>query len=88
MKCKTHNRRGSKTRSIGVHASNNENSDTENDDCPLRASKMKDLRHPAEPFFQKESDIDVTILPNEESEEEDYHSLFGMLGIYLVNETS
>ena len=35
---------GSKTnRSIGVHASNNENSDSENDDYPLRASKMKDL---------------------------------------------
>ena len=33
---------------------------------------MKDLRHPAEPFFQNESDIDVTIHSNEESEEEDY----------------
>ena len=39
---------GSKTnRSIGVHASNNENSDSENDNYPLRASKMKDSRHPA-----------------------------------------
>ena len=38
---------GSKTKSIGVHASNNENSDFENDDYPLRASKMKDVKHPA-----------------------------------------
>ena len=65
---------GSKTRSIGVHASNNENSDSENDDYPLRASKMKDLKHPARPFFQNESDVDVTILSYEESEEEDYHN--------------
>ena len=34
---------GSKTKSIGAHASNNENSDSENDDYPLRASKMEDL---------------------------------------------
>ena len=31
---------------------------------------MKDLRHPAKPFFQNESDIDVTVLPNEESDVE------------------
>ena len=69
---------GSKTnRSIGVHASNNENSDSENDDYPLRASKMKDLRHPARPIFNNESDVDVTINPEDESdaeEVEDYHS--------------
>ena len=35
---------------IGVHASNKENSDSEND-YPLRASKMKDLKHPAKPLF-------------------------------------
>ena len=68
---------GSKTnRSIGVHASNNENSDSENDDYPLRASKMKDLRHPARPIFHNESDVDVTINPEDESdaeEVEDYH---------------
>ena len=69
---------GSKTnKSIGVHASNNENSDSDNDDYPLRASKMKDLRHPAKPLFHNESDVDVTILSNEETdaeEEEDYHT--------------
>ena len=71
---------GSKTNiSIGVHASNNENSDSENDDYPLRASKMKDLRHPARPVLHSDSDVDVTIHPDEESdveEVEDYHRLF------------
>ena len=70
---------GSKTiRSLGVHASNNEDSDSENDDYPLRASKMKDLRHPARPVFHNESDVDVTIHPDEESdaeEVEDSHSI-------------
>ena len=64
---------GSKTKSIGVHAPNNENSDSENNDYPLRVSKMEDLRHPAKPFFQNEPDIDVTVLSNEESDEKDYH---------------
>ena len=61
---------GSKlSKSIGVHASNNENSDSENDDYPLRASKMKDFKHPAKPFF--------VVLSNEESEQEDYHMVTG-----------
>ena len=66
---------GSKTaQSIGVHASNTENSDFENDDYPLRASKMKDPKHPAKPLFQTRSDVDVTINSDEESDiEEDYH---------------
>ena len=67
---------GSKlSKSIGVHASNNENSDSENDDYPLRASKMKDLKHPAKPFFETETDLDQIELSNEESEQEDYHKL-------------
>ena len=41
--------------SIGVHASNNENSDSEYDDYSLRASKMKELKHPAKPLIQNES---------------------------------
>ena len=64
-------------KSIGVHASKNENSDYESDDFPPKASKMKDLKQPADPFYQNESDIDVTILPDEESdvkEVEDYHT--------------
>ena len=35
---------------------------------------MKDLKHPAKPLFQSESDVDVTILSNEECDEEDYHN--------------
>ena len=73
---------GSKTvRSMGVRASNNENSDSENDDHPLRASKMKDLRHPAKPLFRSESDVNITIHSDEESNtespEEDYHMVTG-----------
>ena len=58
---------------MGVCTSNIENSDFENDDYPLRASQMRDLKHLAKPLFQHESDVDVTILSNEKSDEEDYH---------------
>ena len=73
---------GSKTnKPIGVHASLNENSDSEDEDYPLRASKMKDLRHPAKPLFRAESDVDVTIHSDEESDaeplREDYHMVTG-----------
>ena len=61
-------------RSIGLCASNIENTDSENDDYPLKASKMKDLKHPARALFQNESDVDVTIHSKEESEVEDYHT--------------
>ena len=67
---------GSKTNMpMGVHASNNEDLDSKNDDFPFRASKMKDLKHPAKPLYRNEADVDVTILSNEESHEEDYHTL-------------
>ena len=69
-------------RSLGVHAPNNENPDSEKDDYPLRASKMKDLKNPARPLFQYKSDVGVTIHSNEESEEEDYHTAF--LNYFLV----
>ena len=39
-------------RSTGVHASNNEDSDSENEVYPLRASKTKDLKHPAKTIFR------------------------------------
>ena len=61
--------------SVGVRASNIENSDSENEDYPLRASKMRDLKHPANHLFRSESDVDVTIHSDEESdaaEIEDY----------------
>ena len=60
-------------RSIEVRASNNKNSDSENDDFPLKASKMKDLKLPADPLYQIESDVNVAVLSNEETDEEDYH---------------
>ena len=70
---------GSKVnKSIGAHASNNENSDSENEDYPLKASKMKELKHPAKPLY--ESDVDVTIHSDEESDAEsleDYHMVTG-----------
>ena len=70
---------GSRTiRSIGVHASNNENSETEDEDFPLRASKAKDLKKPAKPIYG--SDVDVTIHSDEESDAEsieDYHMVTG-----------
>ena len=67
---------GSKSiRSNGVHASNIENSDTENeDDHPLRASDMRELRNPARPLCQNEPNLDETIISERDSEEEDYHS--------------
>ena len=48
-------------KSRGVRPSNNEKSDSENDDYLLRASKMKDLKHPEKPLFHNESVVDVTI---------------------------
>ena len=80
---------GSKTnRSLGVHASNNENSDSEIDDYPLRASKMNDLRHPAKPTFHNESDVDIIINLEDESdaeEVEDYHTLIICSRIFASN---
>ena len=63
------------SKSIGVHASNFENSDSENEDYPLKASGSKDLRHPAKPLYRNEIDINETMISNEDSEEEDYHTI-------------
>ena len=70
---------GSKSiRSNGVHASNIDNSDIENeDDHPLRASDMRELRNPARPLCQNEPNLDETIISEEDSEEEDYHMVTG-----------
>ena len=68
---------GSKTnKSIGVHAASyNKNSDSEDEDYTLQASKMKDLKHPAKPLHRSESNLDETIVSNEDYEEEDNHTL-------------
>ena len=60
-------------RSIGVRASNNKNPESENDDNPLRASKMKDLRHPAKSLYQNELNLEDEIIASEE----DYHMVTG-----------
>ena len=65
-----------------VHASNTENSDQENKDYPLRPSEMKDLRHPAKALYRDELDLDATVVSNEDSEEEDYHTCKGLLKSY------
>ena len=65
---------GSRNRSIGVHASENDNSDSENEDShPIRASNMHELRNPARPFCQNRFELDGTIVSNKGSEDEDYH---------------
>ena len=69
---------GSRNRSIGVRASENENSDSENEDNhPIRASNMLELRDPARPFRQNRFELDETLVSNEDSEEEDYHMVTG-----------
>ena len=67
---------GSKSiRSRGVGPSNVENSDTEDeDDNPLRASEIHELRNPGRPVYQNIPILDETIVSNEYSEEEDHHS--------------
>ena len=46
---------------------------------------MKDLKYPAKPLFRSESDVDVTIHSDEESDaeslDEDYHTLYSQLDI-------
>ena len=58
--------------SIAVHASYNENSDSD-EDYPLQAFKMKDLGHPAKRLRRSESKLDETLVSDEDSGEEDYH---------------
>ena len=78
---------GSKTnKSIGVHASYNENIDSEDEDYPLQASKMRDLRHPAKPFHRSETNLDRTLVSDEDSEVEDYHMVKGVSSAYWGEE--
>ena len=43
---------GSKTdKSIGVRASNIENADSEDEDCPLSPSELEDFRHPTKSLY-------------------------------------
>ena len=48
---------------------------------------MKDLRHPAKPIFHNESDVDVTINPENESDAEevgDYHTAFSAFCLDVI----
>ena len=60
-------------RSMGVNASDNESLDSENEDIPLKASEIRELRHPAKPIHQNDTTLDATVIFNEEPDEEDYH---------------
>ena len=61
-------------KSMGVNASDNESLDSENEDIPLKASEMRESRHPAKPIQQNNTTLDTTVLFNEESYEEDFHN--------------
>ena len=61
-------------RSMGVNASDNECLDSENEDIPLKASEMRELRHPAKHIQQNDTTLDATVIFNEESDEEHYHT--------------
>ena len=56
------NSQPSGSKSIGVHASNIENSDSENEDYPLKASGSKDSRYPEKPLYRNEINLNETIL--------------------------
>ena len=64
-------------RSMGVNASYNESLDSENEHIPLKASKIRELKHPARSMHQKDRTLDATVIFNEESDEEDYHMVIG-----------
>ena len=62
---------------MGVSAPNFINSDPEDEDYPLKASDLRDLQRPAKPLFQSETDLDATVISNEDSEPEEYHMVTG-----------
>ena len=64
-----------KVQSIGVHASNDENPESEDEDNSLKASDMKELKHPAKSLYQNELNLEDEIIASEE----DYHITFDWL---------
>ena len=60
-------------KSMRVNASDNESLDSENEDIPIKAS-VRELRHPAKPIHRNDTTSDATVIFNEESDEEDYHT--------------
>ena len=55
-----------KVQSIGVRESNNKNSESEDEDNPLKASDMKELKHPAKSLYQNELNLEDEIIAPEE----------------------
>ena len=58
---------------LSVRASNIENSNSEDENYPLKASDMKDLILPAKPLYRINLDLDATIVSSEDSEKEPYN---------------
>ena len=56
-----------------VHASDDWNIYSQDEDYPVKASEMKDFRHPAQPIAQNVFNLEDTININENPEEGDYH---------------
>ena len=50
---------------IFVRAPNIEKSNSENEGHPPKAPESKNLRHPAQPLYRNELDLDATIISNE-----------------------
>ena len=67
MKLKLNNHRDN-DESIGVPASNKDNSESEVDYYPLKASEMEELKHPAKPLCPNEPNFDTTIVSSDDSE--------------------
>ena len=62
-----------KVQSIGVRESNNENPESEDEDNPLKASDMTELKHPAKSLYQNELNLEDKII----APEEDYQMVTG-----------
>ena len=60
-----------KVQSIGGRASINKNPESEDEDSPLKASDMKESKHPAKSLYQNQVNLEDEIL----APEEDYHSV-------------
>ena len=69
-----------KVQSIGVRASNNKNPESEDKNNPLKASDMKELKHPAKSLYQNELNLENEIIASKE----DYHS-FSYLSLDTSN---
>ena len=54
-----------------IHASDDENTDSEDEKSPLSASGTRHLRHPERPIFENEPDLSETKFTNENPNEED-----------------